>query len=103
MNNIDNVIENLKIIQQQFPNGFSSWYETFYEIVDKIVWIDSGLLPTCKKLQTISNQGRSCLYELAKELTDKFENNFIGVKWGSNEYLCYFDRLEEFLNKELYI
>lgn len=86
-----------------FPNGFTSWYETFYEVVDKISWLDSECTyfnyPTLENV--IETQGRGGLYELAKELTDKFELKFKDVEWGVDEFTDYYDELEKFLEKEL--
>ena len=87
----------------EFSNGFESWYETFYEITSKV----AILLYECTyfnypKLEEIQEtQGTGGCYLFVRELTDKFELQYQGVEWGSNDYLCYFDRLDEFLEKEL--
>jgi len=39
------------------------------------------------------------MYELAQELTTKFENQYKDTLWG--EDLEFFETIEEFLNKEL--
>ena len=59
-----------------FPNEFESWYETFYEVVAKIVYSNEFVFPdpTPVRIKTAQEeQGIGGLYELAKELTDKFE------------------------------
>ena len=86
-----------------FPNGFENWYETFYEIVSHISWLETECtyFKYPKLAEVIEQSGRGGCYIFAKELTDKFELKYEGVEWGIDEYLCYFDRLDEFLNKEL--
>ena len=85
------------------PNGFESWYETFYEITSKVAVIQNRcfeiLYPKLKVV--VKTEGTVGVYSFVKELTDKFELQYQGVEWGSNDYLCYFDRLDEFLEKEL--
>ena len=55
----------------------------------------------CKICSCEHEQGRGGLYLLAYNLTQKFELQYQGAEWGSNDYLCYFDRLDEFLENEL--
>lgn len=78
----------------KFPNGFTSWKETHFEIV-------RYLISTEDIEDTISSkrrfdQGIGGLYELAEELTDQFENSHIGVEWESD----YFDCLDAFLESK---
>lgn len=81
-----------------FPNGLDSYLETYYEIVDSISFsIDTDKEPS-KIYEVQQQQGRGGLYELAKELTDKFENLNKGREWDGE----FFDEIDEFLNKELY-
>jgi hypothetical protein len=83
----------------EFINGFVSWYETFYEVVDRISWIDHEC--TYSKYPTLENvietQGRGGLYTLAYELTQNFENYYQGRVWDGD----YFETIDEFLEKEL--
>ena len=79
-----------------FPNGFESWYETFYEITHTIErHQDEGV----KSLvwEVLGSQGRGGLYELAKKLTDKFELLYKDREWDGE----YFDEVERFLETEL--
>jgi len=86
---------------EKFPNGFASWYETHHEVVSAIT--QSILLeekePEFKsKATTVSEeQGTGGLYELAEELTDKFEKLHEGREWDGE----FFDEIEDFLQKEL--
>ena len=79
-----------------FPNGFISWYETFYEVVANITfWREGVSLP--KRIKTVQEeQGTGGLYELAKELTDKFELLHKGREWDGD----FFDEIDKFLDVE---
>ena len=87
-----------KEFSKMFPNGFESWYETFYEITHIIErHQDEGV----KSLvwEVLGSQGRGGLYELAKKLTDKFELLHKDKEWEGE----YFDEIERFLETELKI
>jgi hypothetical protein len=83
----------------KFPNGFTSWMETHHEIVSKIaremihVNIKSNVIH-----ERFKKQGTGGLYELAEELTNKFENQYKDETWEENDW---FDTMSKFLNKEL--
>ena len=83
----------------KFINGFTSWYETFYEIAAKVATIqNSGLEIFYSKLQDVIDvKGTGGVYSFVRNLTDKFELQYQGVEWDGN----YFDTLDEFLDKEL--
>jgi hypothetical protein len=89
-------------IDDYFPNGFPSWYETFYEVVDTITYIMENndfihpLYKECNK--RYNSQGRCGLYELAKGLTDKFELKNKDRSWDGE----FFEEIDKFLEKELY-
>ena len=82
-----------------FPNGFESWYETFYEIVRNMCWIDFDLrkkeYPLFEK--THAEEGTGGLWQLTKELTDKFELLHKDREWDGE----FFDEIEKFLEIEL--
>lgn len=78
---------------KHFPNGFTSWSETHYEVVYRITMEQSS--PRVNKAQ--SERGHGGLYELAEELTDKFELMTADRDWDGE----FFDEIEDFLNKEL--
>lgn len=86
---------------EKFPNGFTSWQETHYEVVCAIT--QSILLdekePEFKNKATRENEegGTGRLYELAEDLTDKFEKLNAGREWDGE----FFDEIEDFLQKEL--
>jgi hypothetical protein len=79
---------------KEFPNGFLSWQETYFEVV-------SYINQTVEILGSISNLAREeggigRLYELAENLTDEFEWQYEGIEWDGD----YFDKIEIFLNKK---
>lgn len=84
-----------------FPNGFTSWHETHFEIVEAITVIMLGYSDNQHNIvsQKQKDGGRSALYELAKELTDEFEKLHIGEKW---EELDWYDTIEAFIKEKLY-
>ena len=90
MNNIDDF----------FPNGFENWYETFYEIVSYISWLESECtyFKYPKLAEVIEQSGRGGCYILAKELADKFEALYKDRERDGE----FFDTVDEYLEKELY-
>lgn len=86
-------------LDTKFPNGLSSYLETYYEIVTAITEsINMGdLSPIVTNIQV--TRGRGGLYELAEDLTDAFERLHYGETW---EELDFFDTIDEFINENLY-
>lgn len=87
---------------KRFPNGFTSWYETHHEIVAHITRRTNRMLSGKNRMSGIiaeryDVQGTGGLYELAEELTDRFELINKGRQWDGE----FFDELEEFLTNEL--
>lgn len=82
-----------------FPNGFTSWYETYFEMVEHIVTTLHYSGTVSQKRE--EEQGIGGLYELAKEMTDKFEEQYKGTEWGKDDDTQFFDHIETFLKKEL--
>ena len=79
-------------------NGKTSWNETHFEIVDEIVRRLNFDSKGETRLSKLHNQvGRGGLYELAEELTDKFELKFKDREWDGE----FFDEIEEFCSFEL--
>ena len=81
---------------RKFKNGFENWHETHFEIVSHITRIaDTKENYKINLIQCM--QGIGGLYELAKDLTDKFEEQNEGREWDGD----FFDEIELFLQKEL--
>jgi hypothetical protein len=79
-----------------FPNGFESWQETHFEVVSEIAKRD--YLCTSTIIENIrESQGIGGLYELAEELTDRFEVLNKDREWDGE----FFYEIEQYLNKEL--
>ena len=81
----------------KFPNGFASWRETHFEIVQVITMAalqdDSSVI---KDMQM--SQGCTGMYELAEALTNEFESLNKGRIWDGEFY----DEVEDFAKKKLY-
>ena len=83
---------------KEFPNGFESYLETHYEVVSYLSMCLNNT-PEGKVAKHYNQHGTGGMYDLAKELTDKFETKFKDVVWG--EEFDYMDTIDEFLEKEL--
>lgn len=77
--------------QPVFPNGFASWQETHYEVVAHLT-VTSDTEGTIANLRQAS-QGTGGLYELAEQLTNKFETLHQGREWDGD----FFDTIEDWL------
>jgi hypothetical protein len=87
-------------INNKFPNGITSYLETHYEVVDFITtMILKNKIENTVIDEVQGHQGIGGLYELAEDLTDKFEKKYKGKVWG--EELDFFDVIDEFLKEEL--
>jgi hypothetical protein len=82
---------------RKFPNGFSSWQETHYEVVQAITLIAQKDEPYGIVQERREAQGHGGLYELAEELTDEFERTYTQHFWHGE----FFDTIEEWLNEKL--
>ena len=84
--------------QKNFPNGFTSWCETHFEICANIgiaLANSSPFLPD--RLEKVHQEkGHGGMYELAEELTDKFEEKYKDREWDGD----FFDTIEEFIEEE---
>ena len=84
-----------KLIINKEERDFQSWQETHFEIVSAIVLN----IEKSKRVKEVSEtQGTGGLYELAEELTDKFEEKYKDKEWDG-EYFCI---IEEFIEEELF-
>jgi hypothetical protein len=79
---------------KEFPNGFSSWQETHFEVVSHLTQMadHSGSISNLAR----EEGGTGRLYELAEDLTDEFEWQYEGIEWDGD----YFDKIEIFLKKK---
>jgi hypothetical protein len=84
--------------EKNFPNGFTSWQETHYEIVQAITLIWTQDEPYGIVAERQEAQGHGGLYELAEELTDEWEALHEGETW---EDMGYLETLENWLNEKL--
>lgn len=75
-------LSEIKKTEPYFPNGFESWAETHYEMVEVI-------LIRCFQKGSLSclaheENGTGGLYQLAKEMTDEFELKYKGRLWDGD-------------------
>ena len=86
---------------KHFPNGFDSWMETHYEVVQAITLklADEDMEEDSALYERLEEEGTGGMYILSEELTDAFEEEYEGAEWG--EKLDYFDTIENFLNTKL--
>ena len=85
--------------EKQFPNGFTSWQETHYEVVSFLTLeleIEGNRFNIVLG-ELVSDKGICHLYELAENLTDKFEVLNFGREWDGE----FFEELESFIIQEL--
>lgn len=85
-------------MEKVFINGFSSWQETHFEVVDYITTIRSN-----DKIDGIvgerqEEQGTGGLWELAEDWTDEFEKLNGGREWDGEFY----EEVEEFCRVKNY-
>lgn len=83
--------------EKNFPNGFTSWQETHYEVVQAITFIAQQDEPYGIVEERREAQGHGGLYELARELTDAFEKEHEEYEWDGE----FFDTIEAWLDEKL--
>lgn len=77
---------------KNFPNGFTSWAETHFEIVRFISQHELDESGTIGLI--VATQGTGGLYELAEDWADEFEKMNEYGKWDGEFY----DEIEAFCN-----
>ena len=75
----------------------TSWLETYFEVVSAIAIERESDNPAPLVEQVNSTLGTGGFYELAVELTDKFEKANEGREWDGE----YFEAVDEFMYKIL--
>lgn len=81
----------------EFVNGFDSWHETHFEVVQAITIEHVKDEPQGVVKQRHEAKGHGGLYELAEELTNEFEELNKGREWDGE----FFDEIGEFLTEKL--
>ena len=77
--------------EKHFPNGFSSWQETHYEVVSAITFYLHNLP------EIVIDGGTGRLYELAEKWTDKFEELNKNREWDGE----FFEEIDDFMSEKL--
>lgn len=85
--------------KNQFPNGFTSWQETHYEVVSFLTLsLDREDDPFYEIVSKIVEEwGVAYLKEYASNMTDKFEKLHYNRNWDGE----FFEELESFMLQEL--
>jgi hypothetical protein len=78
-------------------HGFRDWAETHHEVVCTIhALIDNDTIPS--RLQNIlDTEGTGGLYDLGIDLTNDFENTYVGRVWDGD----WIDTIIDFVNEKL--
>lgn len=83
--------------QPKFPNGFIAWYETFYQGVEAITEAHQMRYSTAV-IEVHEAEGHKGLFDLARCLTDGFEELHAGEQWEDKDY---YDAIEEYMIEKL--
>lgn len=103
INMCDCILDTLEVLETDrppsFPNGFTDWHETHYQVVEMIHMEmdkpDDALPPLLHRIQM--DEGRGGLWELACQITNAFENKYQGITWGDDD-MDYSDTLLSFFS-----
>ena len=82
-----------------FPNGFDSWQKTHFEVVEALCYLRDIEEPSQHKSfsEMLNRSATEELYQLAKELTDKFEE---GTRDQPRDRTL-FEEIEDFVAREV--
>jgi hypothetical protein len=94
---MENTVHNADRSKKYLPNGFTNWIETHHQVVEAITLNLEKDRYEGEVKRRYDAQGRGGIWELAEELTDKFEKLNKNREWDGE----YFDELEDFLTEEL--
>lgn len=78
--------------QKVFPNGATSYLETFYEVVSALALLENGGKDIINRVE----RGTGGMYELAEDLTDEFERINKDREWDGE----FFDEIYEFVEEK---
>lgn len=88
---MNNMPDGEELVNDRFPNGFESWYETHYFV--SVHLSETEDVETSLAYHRTSRQGMGGLWELSEELTDEFEKINKGRQWDGE----WMDELEAWL------
>lgn len=77
-----------------FPNGFESWYETYFQAVEDVK--ERSQVEGSNAWQVSQEEGSAGLWLLAKELTDTFEEKYRGHSWENGTY---YETIDQFFQE----
>ena len=80
-NQVSELVKHLKEVEINFPNGFTNWKDTYFEVV-KVLTGEYGKDEQNPKLAKETTMGGYCeLYVIADQLTYEFEKANEGREW----------------------
>lgn len=79
----------------EFPNTRTSFLQTHFLVIDFVLSNESKLPQV---VEARESGGMFEVADLCTEITQKFEEKYVGEKWEDKEYI---DTLEGFIDKEL--
>lgn len=80
-----------------FLNSFASWYETHHEVVNALTLAIRNERKSLLIEEYMEAEGFVGMYQLAKELTDEFENLNKDRQWDGE----FFDEIWAFMEKKI--
>ena len=84
--------------KKNFPNGFESWTDTHFEMVQAITIEHTKKEPKGIVSDRHKAGGHCELYSLAVELTNEFEEKFKDKIWDGE----FFDEVEKFIKEKFF-
>jgi hypothetical protein len=97
--NFNDLLKEKRKHDEKFPNGFTSWQETHYEIVYQIAasFYRNPDRESYGEIKAVHDAtGTGGLYELAEQWTNEFETKNKGREWDGE----FFDEIEEFFAEQ---
>ena len=83
--------------EKTFPNGFTSWSATHFEVVQFISSQEEGFINNGTEIERVRTElDTPSIYELSERWTDEFENKYKGKEWNGE----FFDTIDEFLTNK---
>lgn len=91
-------------MKKKFISGFTSWMETFYEVVAFISNVtnhidDINPNEDCRIEDLYQSQGTQGMYQLAEKWADEFQKEYKNINW---EKVDFWDTIEIWLQKKRY-
>lgn len=87
--------------RKKFPNGFESWYETYFLVCEFIVQERAKESMTGKIKEMQVSDGTAGMFQLSKDWTTEFELLHKGEDWSELDFYDEVEKFCELKNKEI--